>query len=95
MREFSEAKYKQTPLKKLALILVKLMELYPSSYQQMIMQLLIDHIPHKHIAVDSQYLYFKMVMDVARLMPAAEERIVETLVDRLCQIDVDIKATKT
>ena len=62
--------------------------------QSLIIQQLIDKLPHKNTAVDSQYLYYRMTLDFMRNSPLSEERILEGLVDKLCQLDVDIKCLK-
>ena len=75
--------------------MAKLSELYPSIATPLIHTQLLDKLPHKNTAADSQYLYYRFLLDFARASPLSEERILEGMVDRLCQIDVDIKATKT
>lgn len=40
-------------------------------------------------------MYYRMVFDVVRICPNSEERILEAVVDKLCQIDVDIKNPKS
>lgn len=66
------------------------MTLYPSIHSAVLSNL-IEKIPHKSNAVENQYVYYKMVFDVARLCPETEEKILEAITERLCQIDVDIK----
>lgn len=51
-----------------------------------------ERLPHKNMPVENQYLYYKMILDVARLCPESEEKILESVVEKLCQIDVDIKS---
>ena len=94
LRDHSEKKYQSTQLKKIAQLLGKLSELYPTVAQSLIIQQLIDKLPHKNTAVDSQYLYYRMTLDFMRNSPLSEERILEGLVDKLCQLDVDIKCLK-
>jgi hypothetical protein len=36
-------------------------------------------------------MYSRIALQVARLMPETEESIMEALIERLCQLDVDIK----
>ncbi len=62
--------------------------------QSLIIQQLIDKLPHKNTSVDSQYLYYRMTLDFMRNSPLSEERILEGMVDKLCQLDVDIKCLK-
>jgi hypothetical protein len=94
LRDFTEKKYQTTPLKKIAQLLVKVSELYPTVAQNLIIQQLVDKMPHKNTSVDSQYLYYRMTFDFMRHSPLSEERIMEGLVDKLCQLDVDIKCLK-
>jgi RNA polymerase I specific transcription initiation factor RRN3 len=95
IRDFSEQKYKSTPLKRVALLLAKLIELYPSCATKLIIQRLIEKIYHKNTPLEFQYMYYRMVFDVVRICPNSEERILEAVVDKLCQIDVDIKNPKS
>ena len=71
-----------------------MIELYPSCTRELIVSQLIERIPHKNMHVETQYIYMRFIFDVARACPALEERLLEAVVDRLCQLDVDIKATK-
>ena len=41
--------------------------------------------------VENQYLYNKLALQIAKACPETEEKILETLIEKLCQIDVDIK----
>lgn len=43
---------------------------------------------------ENQYLYYKMAFEIAKACPETEEKILESIVEKLCQLDVDIK-TKT
>lgn len=94
MKEQAEAKYLGTPLKRVAQLLAKMVELYPSCAGPLIIQQLVDKLPHKNTSTECQYLYYRLTLDVVRLCPTSEERILEALVDKLCQLDVDIKASK-
>jgi hypothetical protein len=49
------------------------------------MQQLVDNLPHKLKPVESQYMYFRFAFDVARICPNTEERLLDGIVDRLCQ----------
>lgn len=40
---------------------------------------------------ENQYLYYRMVFDIAKACPENEERILLAIVEKLCQLDVDIK----
>jgi hypothetical protein len=60
----------------------------------LILQQLVDKILHKNASADCLFLYFRMTFDFMRHSPLSEERILENLVERLCQIDVDIKIVK-
>jgi hypothetical protein len=90
LKDFGEIKYSVTPLKSLATFLSKLINLYPFSHQTII-QNLIEKLPHKNMPIENQYLYYKMVLDIARICPENEEKILEAVVEKLCQLDVDIK----
>lgn len=70
------------------------MELYPTCATPLIMQSLVDNLPHKMKPIEGQYLYIRLAFDVARICPNTEERILDGIVDRLCQQDVDIKSNK-
>jgi len=95
LKDHTEKKYSMTALKRVAQLLAKLSELYPSVASPLIHTLLLDKLPHKNTAVDSQYLYYRFLLDFCKASQLSEERILEGVVERLCQIDVDIKATKT
>jgi hypothetical protein len=84
-----------TPLKRVAQLLAKLSELYPSIATPLIHSQILDKLPHKNTAVDSQYLYYRLLLHFTKASPLSEEKMLEGMVDRLCQLDVDIKATKT
>lgn len=74
MKEFAEAKYQTTPLKKIGIFLTKMMTLYPFAHSSII-QNLIEKLPHKNMPVESQYLYYKMILDIAKICPESEEKI--------------------
>lgn len=42
--------------------------------------------------IENQYLYYKMVLDIAKGCPENEERILLAIVEKLCHLDVDLKA---
>lgn len=42
--------------------------------------------------VENQIVYSQIILEVAKACPETEEQILEALVERLCQIDVDIKS---
>ncbi|CDW86819.1 UNKNOWN [Stylonychia lemnae] len=90
LKTFSEKKYAQSSLKKLGLFLSKIMKLYPFAHQ-FIIQNLIEKLPHKSMQPENQYLYYKMVLDIAKGSPENEEKIMVAIVEKLCQLDVDIK----
>lgn len=66
------------------------MNLYPFTHTTII-QNLVDKLPHKNMPVENQYLYYKMILDVAKQCPESQEKILEAVVERLCQLDVDIR----
>lgn len=70
--------------------MVKIINLYPFAYQ-FVIQNLTEKIPHKSIPSENQYLYYKMTLDVAKGCPESEEKILESVIEKLCQLDVDIK----
>ena len=77
------------------MLMGKLIELYPTCATTLILQQLIDRIPHKSLSFDSQYMYCNLAFEIARFSPNCEERIIEAIVDKLCQLDVDIKSLKS
>lgn len=59
------------------------MNLYPFAYQ-FILQNLTEKLPHKSMPVENQYLYYKMVLDITKACPETEEKILESIVEKLC-----------
>jgi mRNA-degrading endonuclease YafQ of YafQ-DinJ toxin-antitoxin module len=53
LKDHTEKKYSMTALKRVAQLLAKLSELYPSVASPLIHTLLLDKLPHKNTAVDS------------------------------------------
>jgi hypothetical protein len=41
--------------------------------------------------VENQYQYYRMIFEIAKACPETEEKILESIVEKLCQLDVDIK----
>lgn len=41
--------------------------------------------------VENQYLYNKLALQIAQACPELEEKILENIIEKLCQIDVDIR----
>jgi hypothetical protein len=68
----------------------KIIQLYPFS-QSLIVQSLLNSLPHKSMATEQQFQWYKLAYDFALDCPDFEERILSCVVERLCQIDVDIK----
>jgi hypothetical protein len=84
IKKFTFDKYKVTALKRTASLLAKLIELYPNVAGPLIIQQLLEKIPHKNTGVETLSLYYNFVFDVARLCPNQEEKILEAVVERLC-----------
>jgi len=83
-RDSIEEKYNESSLKSIGMLLAKMMELYPTCATPLIMQSLVENLPHKMKAVEGQYSYFRFAFDVARICPNSEERLLDGIVDRLC-----------
>ena len=83
LKEFAENKFKASALKMLGQLFSKLMNLYPVVHSTII-QNLIEKLPHKSMSVENQYLYFKMILEIAKICPESEEKILEAVVEKLC-----------
>lgn len=59
------------------------MTLYPFIHGSLI-QNLIEKLPHKNMPVENQYLYYKMILEIAKSCPGDEEKILEAIVEKLC-----------
>jgi hypothetical protein len=59
------------------------MSLYPFAYKD-VMQNLTEKLPHKNMPVENQYLYYRMILDIAKACPETEEKILESIVEKLC-----------
>ena len=68
IKDCSEKKYEVSALKKISVFLQKVMSLYPFS-QAGIIQNVVEKLPHKNMPLESQILYFKMTLDLARTCP--------------------------
>jgi hypothetical protein len=58
--------------------------------QGLILQTLTERFPYKKSKAEQQYLYFKMMLDIAVKHERAEEQILATCIDKLLQLDADI-----
>lgn len=94
IKERSDLKYNNSPLKRIAQLFAKLTEVYPTIAAPLINQHLIERLPHRAQPLESQYMYYRFAFDVLRLSPNNEEKILTAIVDKLCQLDVDIKQAK-
>jgi len=83
LREFAEHKFNTSAFSKLGVFLTKTMSLYPFS-QAAILHTLIEKLPHKNMPVENQYIYNKLALQIARACPEAEDKILESIVERLC-----------
>ena len=54
---------------------------------------LLDAYPHKSHAVTAHKVFLKNLLRISEYCPELRDRILETIVDRLIQIDVEIKAS--
>ena len=66
------------------------MNLYPFTAAS-IVQNLLEKLPHKNMPVENQYIYNKLALQIAKACPETEEKILESIVERLCQMDVDVR----
>ena len=80
-------------MKKLALFLAYLQRSYAFA-QSYILECLLEKFPHKNMPIEVLYIYHKLAFDVAKECPKLENKILETIVERLCNLDVDIKLKK-
>eukprot|EP00347_Sterkiella_histriomuscorum_P009398 403341366 len=91
LKIFAEKKFNTSTLKKLGIFFSKVMNLYPFAHQ-FILQNLLEKLPHKSMPIENQYLYYRMVLDIAKSCPENEERILLAIVEKLCYLDVDLKS---
>lgn len=61
--------------------------------QPQIVQVLVERFPYKKLKLEQQYLYFRMMTELAVKCESAEEQIIGICVERFLQIDADIEAT--
>jgi hypothetical protein len=60
--------------------------------QTQIMQLLTERFPYKKLRIEQQYLYFRMMLELAVKCESTEEQIIGLCIEKFIQIDADIEA---
>lgn len=58
------------------------------------MQALVDKVPHKNLPYSHLALYTRFSLHMLDSLNVSNDQLLSTLVDRICQIDSDIKSSK-
>ena len=82
-------------MKRIGLLLAKLIELYPTCASSLVLKQLCERLPHYSASVDLHYQYSKLVFQIAKAAPNTEEKLLEAVISKLCQLDSDIKSPKS
>lgn len=69
------------------------MQRYPCT-QPLLIQKLVQMMPNRHTQIEIQSVYNKLLLCLCEVIPEAEEKLLNAIIDKLLLMDVEIKKKK-